>query len=1482
MEESKNTYNRTSHVEQITRIDFSIASNELIMKDSAIADPNGLTVAETYNNGEPVQGGVLDPRLGTTDKRTCKTCGEGALGCPGHFGHVPLSEPVFHIGYINFVKMILERVCLRCHKLLVHKNEEEIARIVATKTPKQRMNDLRNETKGITHCQKNNYGCGTPAHKITIEKKNANFFLLAEAINKSSDADNDNGRKRTQQIITARLCYDIFSCISDTDCMIMGFNPKINRPEDMLILNFPVPPPQVRPSVRFDTSSSTTKDDSLTQQLIDIIKNNENLKGSKSDGSLSRGGNMNDDYMLLQFHIITMFDNEVANFSKALQKNKTPLKSLSERLKGKEGRVRGNLMGKRVNMSARTVITSDPNINLNEVGVPLMIARNLSFPEFANEKNMAYLTQLVQNRTKKYPGANYIIKNTIDREGYEVRSTINLKYREKPVTLAYGDIVGRQLISGDMVLFNRQPSLHKMSMMAHKSHIIEDPRLLTLRMNVSATGPYNADFDGDEMNIHAPQSLQTVVELALIANVEQRFVSPAKSKIVIQAVQDTVMGSYVMNYDDIRIDWKDAMNILMATGIELNGSIPKGTLVSGKHLYSQILPPNINLVKKDDDGNYTTRIINSKIHQGLFGKEDIGNIIHKSWFQHPKNVTREFVDNLQKMILQFLMRYGFTMSVGSIAIDRKVTKSIRGIAKEKVTEIYRMITEYENDTNAISQDVFETNIRESLRAVKTEMEKYVMSSLNPYNNIYITFQSGSSGDSTNAGQIMGFIGQVIVEGKRILNRYNERTLPMFYKYDNSAYARGYCKNSFLSGLNPAEFFFQVMSGREGIINTAIKTADTGYIQRKLVKILEDIKVGYDGMVRNANDKVIQLVYGGNGVNVEKQIQQKINLMKSDNDAILSKYIYTEDELSKFTGSKYDAVVNEKLYRKLIAMRDNMRNMQKMTNIASVAFRDTFMMPIDMQQIITNVISRENRVKGKRVDPYYVLNGIKELYDGDSTRIIKLNKKRDILKKKDDRACKTLLKFYLYDILCPKICTNEYKLTVDEFDEIIESTKLQFRLSLVEGGEMSGMVAAQSIGEPVSQSNLKSFHKAGTGAGVSGGLPRVKELLGASKIIKEPYMKVVLDDQYKTDKNIAAKIASHLKYTTIGDVVDFAGVYYDPNPMNKNSMMMKDGATSVFQVSQGKGGCQSDVNVMPLTLRLVLSKEKMIEKSVSMMDIKTSFCANWSNRTDIGKGKKEAKKVIEKVTQVGISSNFDNSPTPIVHIRFDCSSYDQNTFIQFLDFILTSYRIKGMVGVTESKNIYEEKYKEFGENGKVIEKKQFIVSTEGINMEEITQIRGINLKETICNDIVLIHQMFGVEAARAAMIKELSGAIESSGVFSNYQHIELLVDAIMHLGGMIAVSRHGANKLDTDPLSKASFEKTVEKMLEAAVFAESDHVRSVSSRIMVGALINGGTGSFNLLLDHDVLKKGSTNKKKKEVVKAIKSSNVQDLIKKKKK
>jgi len=483
----------------IEHIDFTVFGNKEIKNISVFGkDSPGLIIPDLYDNTEPKKGGLIDQRMGvTSNDLECSTCGLSTNYCHGHFGHMTLSEPVFHMGFYDHVISILRCVCIKCSKLLVYKNESEIMDLLKNKKGKSRLNEIKNIVKNITYCQKANYGCGAPVPKIKSEKKKSTveINIVAEYTIPNQTEDNPD-KKPIKDILTPQLVYNILKNISDRDCLILGIDPTKSRPEDMIHTEFPVPPVQVRPSVRGDFMASTTREDHLTIKLADILKANIRVAKHKENMNENTIKYFQDHIAYLQYHVATYYDNESLKLPQSEQKG-IMTKSLASRLKGKEGRIRNNLMGKRTDFSGRTVITPDPTLSINELGVPIGIAKNITFPEIVTPQNIDHLSRLVRNGREIYPGANFVIPVTNGES--DGKLPIDLRFRKEKIDLRYGDVVERHTIDGDIFLLNRQPTLHKLSMMGHKCKVIDNPNYCTFRINPNVTTPYNADFDGRHM-----------------------------------------------------------------------------------------------------------------------------------------------------------------------------------------------------------------------------------------------------------------------------------------------------------------------------------------------------------------------------------------------------------------------------------------------------------------------------------------------------------------------------------------------------------------------------------------------------------------------------------------------------------------------------------------------------------------------------------------------------------------------------------------------------------------------------------------------------------------------------------------------------------------------------------------------------------------------------------------------------------------------
>jgi DNA-directed RNA polymerase II subunit RPB1 len=1434
------SYIYTEDIRPIDRIEFGILGNNEVKRISAL-DPIGIDIPDLYDNSEPKEGGLIDPKLGTTDPTIdCSTCGLNYTDCVGHFGHIVLSTPAYHTEFIDYVKKILSVICLKCCKILINKNEEELINMLKSKTQKGRWNEIKKITSKVTYCKT----CGNPVSKIKKEKRQqtASINLIAE-INLSNmqqeEGDNKIKKNKIRQIITPDMCYDILRNISDRDCEIIGLDPSRSRPEDMILKIFPVPPIAIRPSVKASYMASGSAEDDLTVKLVGIIKYNINVR--KYGNTTNDASNHDLHSHLLQYNITTYFNNDNVSIPKAEIRGKIT-KSLSSRLKGKPGRIRGNLMGKRVDFSGRTVITAGPDIEINQLGVPIKIAMNLTIPETVTPENILRLTKLVRNGRDKYPGANFVIPlSKYTNRVYQ----IDLRYSKDTIELNFGDIVERHLIDGDFVLLNRQPTLHKISMMGHFIKVIEDENLSTFRLSVLVTTPYNADFDGDEMNIFVPQSVQSMLELSEIANVKYQFISPKTGDPIIGANQDSVTGSYNLTNSDTVIDWKEAMNILSYTKVSDLDKIKKNKNYTGQEVFSMIIPEKIT----SSEGGI--KIENGNMLSGQLTKSSVrgrNSISHYIWDEYGPDETKNFLDNLARLTNNFNLYRGFTVGIGDGIIDPKVKDELEKLYESKRIEIDHLITDMENNTNIIDQQVFEEFIKADLQNILPTTATMVMNNLDPSNNFKIMIKSGAKGSETNPAQISGSIGQQNVENNRIKKKVNNRCLPYFFQHDDSMMGRGFIRNSFLKGATPTEFIFHNIGSREGLIDTAIKTAESGYLQRKLIKALEDIMVKYDNSVRTATNNLLQFVYGDDCIDPTKQYQNNLEIILLGNTEIKEKYGYTKEELNKISDKSYTEELNNKHIRSILKLRNLVRLSRLRLSNNNMAINTNFSLPVNFKRLLASI----DKNKSGDLKPSYVLNKIKDILNYSNTKTISMSAEDSTNKKsikyKDDKIVKSTFKLALYQWLSPKIICP--LLSMENFDQLCVKIIDNYNRAIIEPGEMIGAITAQSMGEGTTQLTLNTFHHAGIGGKGSAtlGVPRLKEIFSFSKDIKTPVMTLYLETKYKENTDVANKIASHIKTTILGNMIDGLSVIYDPN----HEYLEADKMTKpMFKKNYSKTSCQPDLNNLNWLIRIELNKEKLLLSGVKLLDIKSKFCDMWERRFKESKGvKSEKKQLLEKIIGCAILSNHENDHQPIIHIKIEISNVSLNTILSFINFYVDPLKLRGITGITKDPSVdSNQRYVSFdSKNEQVIYGNETVIYINGVNMEDIRYINGVDLYTTITNDIVTVYKLFGIEAARIAIIKEVSKVFGDV----NYQHIALLADYMTWPGILTSIDRHALSKLDTEPLPRASFEKTVEQLIQAAVFGETDHMNSVSSRVMGGLVMRGGTGLCNIILDDELL------------------------------
>jgi len=1450
----------TEEIVNINKIQFCVFGNDEVKRYSVVnKDPYGINIPETYDSHEPKRGGLLDSRMGTTDYQlNCATCGLNSYDCPGHFGHTELAEPVFHYGFIDHVKNILSCVCIRCSKLLIYKNEREINDILKNRVGKARFDEIKRLTGSITYCQNPDYSCGAPIPNIRVIE--SEIQIIAETkVDEGEEGTvvSNTGKQKIQEILRAEDCYNILKNISDVDCRIMGFDPKINRPENLVILSFPIPPVAIRPSIKRDTIASKTYEDSMTDKLVDVIKSNTRLRVNKEKSAiLNEEFKYNDSHhKVLQYHVATYFNNETSMLQKSEQKTGGRLyKSVSERLKGKQGRIRGNLLGKRTNFSGRTVITSNPDIGTDELGVPLKLAMVLTFPEVVTPQNISRLSKLVKNGRDNYPGANYVFPKGNNKR------PIDLRYRKKNIKIHYGDIIERHLVDGDYVLYNRQPSLHKLSMMGHRCVIFKDPELTTFGMNVSVTAPYNADYDGDEMNIFVPQSIQASTELELIANVRNQIIAPGESNPKIELKQDAPLGAYLLTRQNMIMEPHHASNIIMKIkNIEHNFENEE---VRSYDVLSALLPKKLNIVQYADNGEKKFEIINGKLLKGTLTNQLINKVILTTILdQYGNDAATDFIDNFQRIILQFLLSNGSTVGLKDVVLSDEGSKKCKDQLKKKRLEVESMITEIENNPDLVNPDILETNITSILQSVLGDISKIAMADLKKDNNLFILIDSKAKGKPDGVAWMAAGRGQVLLNFGRIKKKINNRTLPHFFQNDDRPEARGYIESSLFEGLKPLEFFMDAMTGREGLIDTAIKTAESGYIQRRLIKCMEDLAVHYDGTVRNGNNVIIQYLYGDSQLDQVKQKMTQMKTLKMNNEKIKEKYYFTKDEIEqlvkKFKLNKTDVEnLNDDFYEELLNFRNLLRKSYRRTHMEYKTLDDSFFMPVSFNRIIDNA-RYGIESKSEDLDPIYIMDSIEYILHQNNTKLLCMsNAERtdDLsLKVAMEKKHKSMFRYGLLEYLSPKRCIYEYKLDKNKFNIIMKEIINSFNKSLVEAGEMVGCVGSQSLGEKTTQMTLNTKHAGGAGVQGMQGIPRLNEIIRNTKNVKTPLMYIYLNKERSEDKELAYLIGAYLKYTVLKDVVKKIDIVFD-NDLQDNYM------TDDQVVKKSSMNLYGNFNIKPENLpwlyRFEISKEKLFEKKLNMLEIKTKFINFWD---DLSNNKNRSyRDLVKRIINGCIMTTNDNAEKLYIHIRFDISEFDNSILLDIQNMILYEFQLKGVSYINDVPEIDKKLLINFNEEtGDLENKQEYIITTDGVNMNKLRYIRNVDINRTYCNEINTIYKLYGIKAARKALLKEINMVFSGDNKL-NYHHISILCDVMTNTGEIVSIDRHGFGRMDTDPLSKASFERTVEMLVNSAVFGEVDKVQSVSSRLIMGRAIKCGTGFPEILMDNDILENTEYN------------------------
>lgn len=1490
----------TTPVSKIIGIQFSIMSPEEILKGS-VAE---ITNRETYVNNKPVIGGLFDPRMGPIDPGViCPTDGLDYMKCPGYFGHIKMARPVFYYQYLGTIIKILRCVCIKCSALRMSKTaNKQLLRLPAD----ERWSQVFRVASKIKRCgEDTETGCGClqPSRitmkaglgKIYAEWDNVKGILeettAASIAGSAAEADKDGSLSMK---LTPEIVIKIFRRISDEDVEFMGFSPVFSRPDWMVCQVLAIPPPAVRPSVKMDGSQRS--EDDITHIIVNIIKANTTLQDKINEGAPA---NVIDGWhMMLQYYVATQVNNNIPGCAPVAQRSGRPLKSIQERLNGKGGRVRGNLMGKRVDFSARSVITPDPNLSIRELGVPLKIAKNITKPVVVNDRNKKFLLRLVRAGPDEYPGAKILERKTGE--------SISLRYADRAnITLNNGDIVHRHMMDGDAILFNRQPTLHRMSMMCHIARVMYQGD--TFRMNVGCTKPYNADFDGDEMNLHMPQDDESEIELRHLAAVPYQLISPANNNSIIGVFQDSLIGSYLFTRENIRFTPREAMNLLAAYPRVNETLFKSGEDVSNFDVLSQILPPLTLKYKKKAFGeknpnedyatsNNVVEIRNGRMMRGQIDKSVLGGggvgLIQRVCNDFGNIAAADFIDGLQNIITEYMKSHAYSVGISDLIANKATNTQIIDVITKKKTEVKNLIDQvhlgiFENKTGKSNEAEFEAKVSNILNTATSEAGGIGTKSLNSDNRFIGLVLSGSKGSDINISQMISCLGQQAIEGKRISYGFDSRTLPHFNKFDDGPLARGFIESSFISGLSPEELFFHAMGGRIGLIDTAVKTSTTGYIQRRLIKGMEDLKVEYDMTVRNGKQRIIQFAYGDDGIDTIKVENQSLPLVAMSMDEIYAHFHMPLDNSSEtqesaataFTKTAYAKMKKEKTatMKKIRDLIDYMIEMRDLIieRVFNNLDNKNVQMPVSFMHIINNVQAQQQINQNSMVDitPLEAMEMIsagfrqlESLYYAPPTLLFKVM-------------------YYYY--LSPNQLLLVKRFNKSALSILISVINLQYKRSIVAPGEMVGMVSAQSIGEPTTQLTLNTFHSAGVASksNATRGVPRIEEILSLSENPKNPSITVYFKEDDESTPERVQEFIPLIEHTKLAEVVESVEVCFDPDDLNtlveqdrevmsqyqEFEKLMEEcvrdsviaGTSGVPDVPSSGGAAASSAASAAMKskwiIRIKIDSEAMLDKKLTMDDIHFAIKNSYGNEVSCAFSDYNDDNLVFRLRMENISQGKKsggggggafgggggNKQNPL----------DQSDHIYmiktFQDQLLNNIVLRGVKGI---KKVMLRKIKNTltKADGVYTKKDSWVLDTTGTNLVHMLGQDYIDAKRTVSNDIQEVYRVFGIEAARQAIYNELAEVFDDSPI--NYHHVCLLCDRMTVNSSMISIFRHGINSDDIGPIAKASFEETPEMFLKAARHAELDPMRGISANVMCGQEGYYGTSAFQVLVNMDEMMK----------------------------
>lgn len=976
------------------------------------------------------------------------------------------------------------------------------------------------------------------------------------------------------------------------------------------------------------------------------------------------------------------------------------------------------------------------------------------------------------------------------------------------------------------------------------------------------------------------QNVLAETELRQLAAIPYQIISPAGNAPIIGIYQDSLLGSYRMTRPNVEFSPKDAMNLLMMfPRVNTKAIREKGAKLSSFDVLSQIMPA-VTMVYKtklyDEKEDYATsnnvlEIRNGHYIRGQLEKSVLGSttkgILHRTCNDFGNMACSDFNDALQNIVTEYMKSSSYSVGISDLIADKLTQTEIIKIITTQKSEVQSLIDKvhlgiFENPTANSNNAEFESTVNNILNKATEQAGKVGRTSLSADNRFLMIVNSGSKGSLINISQMISCLGQTNVDGKRIPYGFDGRTLPHYRKFDDSPGARGFIENSYISGLTAPELFFHAMGGRIGLIDTAVKTSQTGYIQRRLIKGLEDLKVEYDMTVRNNKGKIIQFAYGDDGFDATKVENQIIPLVGMSIEDIYMHYdivgssnekdqkgdvlaIYTKGAISRMKKQQKDTQEKCKTYiDTMIAARESLVEL-----VFKNKNENQVRLPVAFQNIIANIQGQLGLSSHSTVDitPLEAFQMIEENWA----------KMGQMAFCPLTKLFKTLYFFYL----SPKELLVNKRFHRKALSVLLDTITLKHKEAIVHPGEMVGVIAGQSIGEPTTQLTLNTFHLAGVSSksNVTRGVPRIEEILRLTKNPKNPSLTVHLKTIDETDQDKAATYATMMEHTRLVDIVKSIQICFDPLEQNTNMEEDRLLMEQYYEFERLVADCmtEADEAAMKSTaentvrskwiVRMEMDSEILLDKNITMDDIHFAITnSHYGGEISCVYSDYNADKLVFRIRMNSSVFNKNKKKNGA-----NADSLDQSDEIyllkNFQDTLLNNIVLRGLSHID---NVMARKVQNsvVKEDGKYVKKDIWVLDTTGSNLLEALALDFIDPKRTYSNDIREVFEVLGIEAARQMIYNELTEVMEFSDVYINYHHVSLLCDRMTCNHNMVPIFRSGLLNDNVGPVAKATFEVHTEVFLDAARHGDFDHMRGVSANVMCGQFGNYGTGAFQLVLD----------------------------------